>query len=301
MNSHEETIRNLYRGILCNYPRFIRGADAHLEYDFSCAEFERLRSEYALADIAKTGTAFERAKRLTHYLAPRLTHSPFYDNHVECNALELLSYSLNNSGHGINCLNKAKILAECCLAVGIYARRVFIMPFSPFDFDSHVVCEIYDEKHGKWIMLDPTTDGYFVNEDRVPLSMAEIRESFIEARFLTYTPSVSRNNDLHRTAARNEGINTYMMKNSFRISFEEYNGFGEKKTADGKRAAVDLVPENYSVCRNEELNARYRIANMLPEYKHLLGAQDEYLKKVCHETEPAAYSAESVYAPPNEK
>ncbi len=54
--------------------------------------------------------------------------------------MKLLTYSFENDEHGINCLNKAKILAECCLALGIFARRVFIHPFSPFDFDSHVVC-----------------------------------------------------------------------------------------------------------------------------------------------------------------
>ena len=32
------------------------------------------------------------------------------------------------------------------------------MPYSPYDFDNHVVVEIYDKK---WIMLDPTTDGIF--------------------------------------------------------------------------------------------------------------------------------------------
>ena len=74
--------------------------------------------------------------------------------------MRLLAYSFQNQEHGINCLNKAKILAESCLALGIYARRVFLYPFSPYDFDSHVVCEIYEEKLRKWIMLDPTTDGY---------------------------------------------------------------------------------------------------------------------------------------------
>lgn len=99
--------------------------------------------------------------------------------------MKLLTYSFENDEHGINCLNKAKILAECCLALGIFARRVFIHPFSPFDFDSHVVCEIFDEQRGKWIMLDPTTDGYFVNEDNVPLSMYEIRTNYLNSEFLT--------------------------------------------------------------------------------------------------------------------
>lgn len=82
----------------------------------------------------------------------------FYDNHIECNSLKLLEYSFENSENGINCLNKAKIITECCLALGIYARRVFINSFLLFDFDSHVAYEIFDKKLDKWIMLDSTID-----------------------------------------------------------------------------------------------------------------------------------------------
>ena len=52
------------------------------------------------------------------YLSPKLTHSPWYDGHVDCNALALLDYSLDKPEQGINCLNKAKILEEVCLALG---------------------------------------------------------------------------------------------------------------------------------------------------------------------------------------
>lgn len=295
MNQYEEQIKYLYMGILCNYPRFADGAAAALTYDFSAKEYEALREKYALCRIAKRGTSFEKAKRLLHYLAPRLAHSSFYDNHVECNAAELLSYSFENKEHGINCLNKSKILAECCLALGIYARRVFIFPFSPYDFDSHVVCEIFDEGYNKWIMLDPTTDGYFVDEDRTPLSMAEIRECFTESRFATFVASNSRSGaDIHKAAAKGARINLYFMKNCFRISFETYNGFGEKPER------VCLVPENYSVCRNEAVNHRFRVENMPKEFLHLLEAQEKYLKKTNHEKEPEAYSARSVYASPLE-
>lgn len=292
MNSYQEQIKNLYLGILNNYPDFAAEADAHLTYDFAAGEWAELRARYAPEKIAKDGTPFEKARRLLHYFAPRLSHCSFYDNHVTCNALQLLSYSFENKEHGINCLNKAKILAECCLAVGIYARRVFIYPFSPFDFDSHVVCEIYDTSLGKWVMLDPTTDGYFVDANRVPRSMWEIRDGFRSSHFQTFISSTTRGRDLTRVAQRYEDINLYMMKNCFRLSFETYNGFGERE------GTVDLVPAGYSVCRNEALNHKFRVDNMPAEYRHLLEAQEKYLKKTNHEREPIAYRAASVYAVP---
>lgn len=292
MNQYKEQLRNLYSGILNNYPEFAEGEDASLTYDLEAREWEELRSRYTLENVMKTGTAFERAVRLTRYLAPGLTHSSWYDNHVECNALELLAYSFENKEHGINCLNKAKILAECCLALGIYARRVFLYPFSPFDFDSHVVCEIFDERLDKWIMLDPTTDGYFVDENNTPLSMPEIRNGFTSSRFQTFVPTTGKSEDLQKTRLCNEGINLYFLKNCFRMSYELYNGFGKK--AD----RVDLIPEGYLIKRNEELGHRFRIENMPEEYRHLLDAQEKYLRETNHKKEPAAYSVGSVYAPP---
>ncbi len=292
MHAYQEQIKNLYLGILNNYPDFSEEADAHLTYDFSAGEWEELNSRYQLERIAKGGTSFEKAGRLMHYFAPRLTHCSFYGNHVECNALQLLAYSLENREHGINCLNKAKILSECCLTLGIYARRVFIHPFSPFDFDSHVVCEIYDECLNKWVMLDPTTDGYFVDENRMPLSVYEIRTGFLSSRFQTFVASNGRTRDLQKAALRNENINLYLLKNCFRISFEPYNGFGKK---DG---SVCLVPKNYSVCKNERLNHRFRVEQMPEEYRHLLGAQEKYLRETNHNEEPTAYTVSSLYASP---
>ncbi len=69
------------------------------------------------------------------------------------------------------------------MSLGIYARRVKIMPYSPYDFDNHVVVEIYDKK---WIMLDPTTDGIFIDENRTPLSLLEIREKLANDKFVAY-------------------------------------------------------------------------------------------------------------------
>ena len=294
MNPYEVKIKNLYLGILSNFPDFAGEEAARLEYDLAVPEWEELRSQYPLEAVARTGTSFEKAKRLLHYFAPKLAHSSFYDNHVTCNALRLLEYSFQNGEHGINCLNKAKILAEGCLSLGIYARRVFLYPFSPYDFDSHVVCEIYDERLRKWIMLDPTTDGYFGDETHTPLSMYEIRTSFAQGRFLTFVASNGRKTDLPRAAIRNEGINLYFMKNCFRLAFEPYNGFGERE------GSVCLIPEGYSVCRNETLNHQFRVDNMPPEFRHLLEAQEAYLRKTNHEREPVAYSVQSLYASPLE-
>ena len=77
-----------------------------------------IRDFHYLNEIAGNGTELEHSVRLLKYLAPKLTHSAWYDNSVPCNGLALLEYSLEQPEHGINCLNKSKILEECCLALG---------------------------------------------------------------------------------------------------------------------------------------------------------------------------------------
>ena len=265
-----ESLANIYSGILYNYRVFDRGQECEINYDFSCPEYKELLEKYGIEEIAGKGTDFQRAKRLLVYLAPRLKHESNYDNHIECNSLKLLEYSLDNKEHGINCLNKSKILAECCLALGIYARRVIIMPFSPYDFDNHVVTEIYDRKRQKWIMLDPTTNGYFVNEKKEPLSMFEIREHFANRDFVTYVNAPKPIKDVNKAKEKYTNQNVYIMKNSFYFILESYNGFG----GDSKR--LYFAPAGYSILNNRIANIQYRLDNTP---KELLGKYGEYLEK----------------------
>ena len=183
----EQRVFDIYSGILINNQEFAgSGETAEITYDFDCPEYKTLIEKYGIDKIAGEGTAFQRGVRLMHWMAPKLTHKSNYDSHIPVNALDLLDYSLGRPERGINCLNKSKILAECCLAVGIYARRVSILPYSPYDGDNHVVTEIFDEDMGKWVMLDPTTDGFFVDEEGGILSVLELREKFARQDFATF-------------------------------------------------------------------------------------------------------------------
>lgn len=254
----ERRLFDIYSGILVNSLEFRPGPAILPEYDLGCPEYETLRGKYSLDKLAGKGSAFQRARRLLHHLAPRLTHSSYYDNHVPCDALSLLEYSYEQPDHGINCLNKSKILAECCLAVGIYARRVAIMPYSPYDNDNHVVTEIYDPELGKWIMLDPTTDGWFVDENGSPLSVLEIRERFAHRNFATFVGSTDRRGDLRRLWDKNMGLNTYICKNLFWLCMERFNGFGSKNEW------LNFVPGGYDLKRNRITMMEYRLG-ILPD------------------------------------
>ena len=294
MNEKEiaQQMLNIYRGILFNNQEFESGNTQEFLYEFDCPEFEELRNKYDLLKIAGNGSDFIRAKRLLHDLAPRLTHSSWYDNHIECNALRLLEYSLDNPKQGINCLNKSKILAECALAIGIYARRVRILPYSPYDFDNHVVTEIYDRKLNKWIMLDVTTDGYFIDETKTPLSLLEIRNKFANAEFITFVHSTDTLNDLQKLRNQYLDTNMYICKNLFYFQAEQYNTFGEKNSF------LQFVPPHFSIQKTLQANLKYRIENLPKDLDYLCQGLKDRLQKLKQDQEPQRTCIQSMQKKP---
>lgn len=216
-------------GILRNNLKFHDGADYELQYDFSHENYQTLKNKYHVEQTAKSGTQFERALRLMNEYAPRLTHKGDYDNHIPINALDLLEYSLNNKNHGINCRNKAQILNEMCLSLGIYARKVWIMPYSRYDNDCHVVNEIWDSSLEKWIMLDITNNTYWVDENKTPLSVLEIRQKAAMCEFCTPVEVGDDTKNLQKLKEKNLGNFLYIVKNMVYMEYCTQYTVGESK------------------------------------------------------------------------
>lgn len=285
----EQRVFDIYSGILINNQEFAgSGETAEITYDFDCPEYKTLIEKYGIDKIAGEGTAFQRGVRLMHWMAPKLTHKSNYDSHIPVNALDLLDYSLGRPERGINCLNKSKILAECCLAVGIYARRVSILPYSPYDGDNHVVTEIFDEDMGKWVMLDPTTDGFFVDEEGGILSVLELREKFARQDFATFAVCTEDLSDLRKLRDRHMEDNAYYCKNLFRLLVDGYNGFG------GGKLDLKFIPVGYDLKRNMIANAEYRI-------RKFPGSEEsarKWIAKIEAEPDPVPAEPALLAAPP---
>lgn len=292
MREIAQQMLDVYRGILFNNQEFESGNSEEVIYEFDCPEFEELRNKYNLVEIAGDGSDFVRAKRLLHYLASKLTHSSWYDNHIECNALKLLEYSFDNPEQGINCLNKSKIMVECCLALRIYARRVIIMPFSPYDFDNHVVAEIYDRSLEKWIMIDPTTDGYFIDENKTPLSILEMRDKFANAEFVTFVLSTDSLKDIQKLLVKHLDTNMYICKNLFYFQVEQYSTFGEKDSF------LQFIPLHYSTKRTKQANLKYRIDNLPAEYEDFRKELEASIPRLEQYQEPRRTNIQSMQKRP---
>lgn len=222
-----EQIYIMESGILLNYSVFREGQDLEFEYDFDNEEYPVLMEKYDITSIAGNGTEFEKALNLMSEFAPRLRHKSNYDNHIEMNALDLLEYSLDNKKQGINCRSKAQILNEMCLALGIYSRKVWIMPNSNYDNDCHVVNEVWDNKLGKWVMLDITNNQYWVDEEGKPLSVIEIRTKGANQEFCAPIEPGEKADDLEKLKEKHIAEFLYIMKNMVHMEYCHKQTVGE--------------------------------------------------------------------------
>ena len=133
------------------------------------------------------------------------------------------------------------------------------LPYSPFDFDCHVVTEIYDRSQEKWCMLDPTTNGYLVDEKGTILSLLEARERMADTRFVTYCKATSREKDLQKLYRKNIARTAYYAKNLFRIQVDAVSQFGESGNW------LNFPPEHFSIREWSVASAEYRL-EMVPAY-----------------------------------
>ena len=233
--SYQQSPNEIYimeSGILYNQLEFKAGNDYEISYDFENEEYKELLEKYDLINIAKDGSEFDKAKNLMNEFAPRLKHKS------DMNAMSLLEYSLDNKKHGINCRNKAQILNEMCLALGIYSRKVWIMPNSKYDSDCHVVNEVWDSTYNKWIMLDITNNMYWVDENGNPLSILEIRTKIANQEFCTPVDAEDNLKDLDKSLNNNFDNFLYIAKN---LVYMEYMG---KYTKNEDDTFYLLFPEN---------------------------------------------------------
>lgn len=245
-------VLDIFCGELFNALTLAQGDPLKIEYVFECPEFQTLREQYPIERVAGKGGDFERALRLCRWLAPRLKHESNYDNHIPCNSLALLEVYFEKPDVGINCLNKAKILVECCLAIGIYARRVGQMPCSPYDGDNHVVAEIFDRKRKKWIALDPTYGSYF-SDGVNPLSCLELRRAFAERTPVSVVLNRQNPAKIGELQKRNAGVNWYYAKNSYYFFFDSVSAFGEPEGSD----TFYVVPEEFDLRRQRIMDLEY--------------------------------------------
>lgn len=275
---------DVYTGLLKAFPLRAEGEkDIHFSYDNGNSQFKYLKTQYPIQTIASDGKDFSKAVNLLHWISEHVYHKGDYDGTIAHNSLDLLNYSYNNgSAYGINCVALATILSECLLAVGIKARRVFLMPCSPYDGDNHAVAHAYIREMNKWVMFDPTLNAYFANEQGEYLSLLELRDHLANQKPVFFNKEAQYNDEIWTEKSANENIE-YFAKNLFYFQTSEISTFGDGN-AIGEGIApmnrcITLCPEGYDPKQIRLSNIGYRIRKYGPSPR-----TQEWIRRVSEET-----------------
>lgn len=221
---------DVFTGALQMFDDF-QGVEAKIQY-LSHSSLAVLNQRYFLNEIAGEGNTFDRANRLLVWLAARVCHKGDYDSSLT-NAIDLLDYSLDKGlESGINCLSLSVALTEMCLSVGIFARRMSMMPLSPYDGDNHVVCEVWLPEEQRWVMMDPSYGGFVTDENGKSLSLLSLRQILGSRGEVRFSDHFAGNRTLYLTPIGYDPIRSQLTCIDYKIkTFGPHLWFDNKKKA----------------------------------------------------------------------
>lgn len=247
-------MNDLYPGILRMLENFNQDTPIDLKIQYILGNNDDLLKKYDLYTIAGNGDDFSKVVNLMEWESSHIYHKGDYDNHITNEAQYLFEYAYDKGAeHGINCRSLAIALAECLLAMNIKARVVYLMPFSPYDTDNHVACEVWIPSLNKWVMFDPTYNLYSMAEDGIPLSIIEIRQNLALEKNLIFNRKVNYNGNEIDTG----DIIDYYAKDFFCFRIHEIQTKGSEER-DGNRI-IDIAPNGYDCKKCMLANIDYRI------------------------------------------
>ena len=131
---------------------------------------------------------------------------------------------------------------------GFQSRFVTCMPWKMVN-DCHVINVVYSATLDKWVWVDPTFDAYVVDEERVMLSIQEVRERMRDGRPYFLNEDANWNNESPQT--QKHYLDTYMAKNLYYLVCSDRSEFDTETWCEGKHPIyyVALIPEGYDCDR----------------------------------------------------
>ena len=152
-------------------------------FDFQDLDDPRLktfREEYRIDEVVAAGKDdFEKMVLLSTWVHKQF--GPFGRPSLDTeNALEILPAI--RAGNTFYCAHYCLVYIAAAQSLGWLVRQVSIKRDNePTRQSNHNVPELWSEKFGKWIMIDPTPD-YYITRDGVPLNCYEIGREWALSR-----------------------------------------------------------------------------------------------------------------------
>lgn len=282
----------LHTGALAVFDDFSQSecTDFQIEHDIANANYMLLQEKYPIVEIAGHGSDFEKATKLLRWVHDNVLHNGGLKDvdFIPKDSISILDYSFGKGQEfGVYCRLQAIVFTECCLSIGLAARTIHCLPFSPNDFDSHVVSMVYIREIEKWVLLDPGNNAYFMDNNGVALSPLEARCLLGKDEIIVSADLWPRYN--RDFTEKSDSYKNYMAKNLFYIKFSSKNTFGTDLVDQQK--TYHLIPKGFDAKKREITYCEYAIRNSPEELKN--GWEDS--RKEFQEQEIHAVSREQFY------
>jgi hypothetical protein len=257
MDYHKGKISS-YISKLRDYNKYdFKKEDIKFEYEYT-NELTDLAVRYNLYSIAGDTDEISRIINLMKWVHITIEHNGQVQSMPEkFNTDSIIEFAKKN---GANCWHMASMLAEVYLACGFKARYVRCMPYDYKDGDCHVVTIVFSEKLNKWVMMDPTVEGYFKDGNGILLSLDEIRSALINQTELYVNESLNWNG----SAYDKEEYVAYFSKNLFRFESLKLNGYSAEDKEN--KVYIDLSPVNYDSKESKLKNIQWLKENFRDKF-----------------------------------
>jgi hypothetical protein len=196
-------------------------------------------------------STWEKTLAIGKFVAANIPHDNQKEYPEYVNAIGLWEYT-KNVAPAFNCRLHSILTFELLTAAGIKARYITCLPQDKNDNDCHVVNEVWLPEIGKWVMLDTDTKSYVTDRKGNLLSLAEIREHFInDKKVVVY-------HNFENPSSKISYYHAYMAKNTYwfcrwgDLGFyqEDYKTYPKSKLRSRNYA---LVPEGFEPFRGDEI------------------------------------------------
>lgn len=213
---------------------------------------EEIREYFCLDTLYDAcASTWEKTLAIGKFVASNIPHDNQKEYPEYVNAIGLWEYT-KTVAPAFNCRLHSILTYELLTAAGIKARYITCLPYDKNDNDCHVVNEVWLPETGKWVMIDTDMRRYITDKKGNLLSLAEIREHFInDKKIVVYY-------DFESPSSRISYYYAYMAKNTYwfcrwgDLGFyqEDYKTFPESKLRSRYYA---LVPEGFETFSGKEI------------------------------------------------
>jgi transglutaminase-like putative cysteine protease len=227
-------------------------ADVEINYIHDDKRGEEIMDYFCLDTLYDpNASTWEKALAIGEFVATNIPHDNQKEYPEYVNAIGLWEYT-KTVAPAFNCRLHSILTYELLTAAGIKARYITCLPYDRNDNDCHVVNEVWLPETGRWVMIDTDMKRYVTDRKGNLLSLAEIREHFInDKKVVVY-------HNFDNPSSKISYYHAYMAKNTYwfccwgDLGFyqEDYKTFPELKLRSRYYA---LVPEGFETFSGKEI------------------------------------------------